>query len=34
MYSCLTCPALYELGPLVGSTEGGDQDLVEASRCE
>lgn len=30
----LTCPALYELGPLVGATEGGDQDLVEPSRCE
>lgn len=29
-----TCTALYELGPLVGATEGGDQDLVEPSRRE
>lgn len=29
-----TCPALYELGPLVGSAEGGNVDLIEASRGE
>lgn len=30
----LTCAALYELGPLVGAAEGGDQDLIKPSRCE
>ena len=31
---CLTCPAFDELGFLVGATEGGHHDLVEAARCE
>lgn len=30
----LTCSTLYELGPQVGTAEGGDQNLVEPTRRE
>lgn len=36
LWLCLnfTCSTLYELGPLIWTAEGWNQDLVESPRCE